>query len=241
MSTTPDALRLASAARALATAAGTDFATSSRASEAWKLIDEDESARASLPALVRAFRQRRAIIDANKRLSLIGRREELTGFAKSQLGNVATAAHRIAQLEAELAADRATAVPLPKADASETLIDLALAAHIRAAEPIPSRLMQSSERVRLALARVPPELSGIVPSVQAQVHGSLMSPARAVQFAVESEALGAAREVTQAAISEIAAHAEWTPAELVQHFGASWRLPGITDSLATRLAQSDEQ
>lgn len=231
---TLDAVRLARAAALLAQNAGIDPSASPRAADAFKLIDGE--AVSSLPGLVNVFRQRRAAIDADQTLSDLGKREQLRAFANSHLGNIATKARRVVELESEYAKDRASAVPLPKADASETLIDLALAQHIRSTEPIPTALMTMSERVRLAIARVPVELSGLTAETQARVHGSLMNPAKALQFATEAQAIGAAREVTQAAIDEIATHAEWPAAELVRHFGTHWRLPGVADSSAATLA-----
>lgn len=239
MSTKPDTIRLAHISALLARTAGLDPAISRRTAEAMALLDIEQVS--SLSSIASSFLKRREAIEANDKLSEIGKNEQIRAAADSHLGNIATRARRLIELEAEFSNDRATAVPIPKADAADVALDLALVAHVRAAEPIPSQLVEMSERVRIAVARTPIELSGITADVQAKVHGSLMSPAKAVQLASEAEAIGMARKVVQSAIDEISPHAEWQPPEMVQHFGAGrWRLPGVAESLAARLAVSAE-
>ena len=234
----PSAARLAHISGIIARLSGLDPSISPRVAAVTKLLDSETVS--SIPSIIESFEKRREAILANKNLSDIGKAEEIQGFANSILGNIATRAKQISDLEAEHANDRATAVPIPKADAAETLIDLALAQHLRATDPIPSALVQMSERVRLAAARVPIELTGLTPAAQAKAHGSLMSPAKAVQLSAEAEALDAARTVTQQAIAELAPQAKWPATELVRHFGDRWRLPGIHPDSAKRLAEGGD-
>ena len=95
-----------------------------------------------------------------------------------------------------------------------------------------------SERTRQALARIPLELSGLSAEAQARVTSSLIPNADAARFSDEAAAIAAARNVAQAAIDELQPVAKWTPRELVQHIGADsgYRLPGVVQSLADRLA-----
>ncbi len=235
MAAKPDTVRLAHISAIVARQSGLDPSASPRTADALALIDAEKVS--SVTSIVASFMTRRDAIEADDKLSNIGKQEQIRSAAASHLGNIATRAQRLVDLEAAFSNDRATAVPIPKADAADVALDLALVAHVRSAEPIPSRLVEMSERVRLALARTPVELSGITPEVQARVHGSLMSPAKAVQLHSEAEAINAARSVVQSSINELAPHAGWEPRELVQHFGAGkWSLPGTTDTLAEKLA-----
>lgn len=228
------ASRLAQVSARLASLSGISESDSPRTATALKLLDEESVT--SIPWLTRSFERKCEAIKADRNLSDIGKAEQARASANAILGNLATIAKRLTDLEAEYEADKASAVPLPKADVSDMLLDLALAQHIRATEPTPSALVQMSERVRLAAARIPPELSGLTPATQAKAHGSLMSPAKAAQLGSEAAALDSARKVAQRAIDEIATKADWPPQEMVRHFGTKWRLPGLLDSTVQRLA-----
>jgi len=238
MSNKPSAVRLAQASAILARLSGLDPSVSPRVAAVVKLLDSETAS--SIPSMARSFEQRRDSIRANAKLSDIGKAEEIQGFANSLLGNLATRAKQVTDLEAEHHADKLSAVPLPQASVNDTLIDIELAKHVRSLDLIPSRLVELPERLRLAIARTPSELSGLRPEIHTRIHGSLMSPAKAVQLSSEAQALGAAREVMQAAINELAPQAKWPATELVRHFGDRWRLPGVTDSTAQRLAAGDD-
>jgi hypothetical protein len=201
--------------------------------QALKILD-DESA-GSIPWIMRALDGKRQAVMNDQNLSDIGKQQQLRGIANGLLGNVATVAKRVVQMEREHREARAKAVPLPKADAADVLLDLALVQYVKEAKPIPSKLVAMSERVRLAVARTPVELSGITPEVQAQVHGSLMDPHLALQFAEEAQALNLAREVVQVSIKEVVPESEWQARELVESFGTDWQVPGIAASKAERM------
>jgi hypothetical protein len=214
--------------------------SSPRVREAMAWIDPERVS--SLHGLLSAYHAKADTINRDAMLSEEGKREQLRSAASTTLGNVAGLAKKIAEVEAKHHEERASAVPLPKADAAEVLLDLALVAHVKHAQPIPSALERMSPRIRLAVARTPPELAGIPPDVQARVHGSLIDPERAVQLGEEAQALGAARNSAQAALDELAPIAGWEPRALVQHFGAraGWKLPGVVQTLADRLESSAE-
>lgn len=181
----------------------------------------------SIPSMLTSYLGKIGSIRQDRELSDEGKKTRIQSAASSQLGNIATLAKSIAALEAQHRADRDSAVPLPKAEVADALIDLALVQQIRQANPIPSKLVNMSERARLALARMPLELSGLTPDVQAKVHGSLMSPEKAAQLQEEAQALNSARAVVQSAIEELAPDAKWSPRELVDNFGTAWKLPGV--------------
>lgn len=220
----------------MATVSGLTNTAAPRARKALDLLDDTRVS--SIPSMMAAFNQRAASIRADRELSDEGKSTRIRSAANSIFGNVASAAREIAELEQQHKAEMATAVVIPEADAAATLIDLALAAHIRAENPTPTALTMASERTRQALARIPVELSGITPEVQTRVIGSLIPSADAARFIDEAAAIAAARDVAQAAIDELQPVAKWTPRELVQYIGADsgYRLPGVVQSLADRLS-----
>lgn len=211
-------------------------ARSPRVAQALAWLDAEKIT--SAPGILAGFRQRADAIMADRDLSDSGKRDRVRAAADSTAGNIATLAKKLVALEQAHNIDVSTAVPIPKADAADVILDLALVAHVKSAEPIPSKLLNMSERIRLAVARTPPELTGIAPDLQARVHGSLMSPDKAVQIGDEAQAIGAARSVVQHAINELAPDVKWEAREWVQQFGAhsGFKLPGIVDSLARKLA-----
>lgn len=212
-----------------------------RVAEALKQIDPETVSSAT--SIVSAYLAKRNAINADRELSAEGKTARIKAAADSTLGNIAAVARKVAALDLEHRQDLARAVPLPPADPVSVHIDIALARLIAEQRPIPTKLQMMSERVRLAVARLPAELSGIAPEVHAKVHGSLMDPVTAARLGDEAAALSSARSVAQAAIDEIAPDAKWAPGDLVQHFGTDtgFRLPGIYDAAAAaRMAQESQ-
>lgn len=226
--------RLALASRALADSGELTTSTSMRVAQALAMLDQDRIT--SVPGLMKARDDRAGVVIGDRDLSDEGKRSRVKAIASSTLGNLASLAKKIVELEAEYQKDAATAVPLPEASPADVLIDLALASYVKQVNPIPTKLENMSERVRLAIARTPPELAGIEPAVQARVLGSLMSPDKAVQLGDEKQALQLARNVVQAAIHDLSADAQEAPREMVRMFGTDWKLPGVAESMAERLA-----
>lgn len=229
-----DTTRLARISANMLKANGIAPTASPRVAEVLRVLDAENAN--SVPYVLHLLGQTVEATNRDPELSAEGKRNRISAATSSRLGNIASLAKTVARLEAEHRRDADEAVPLPKADAADVLLDLALVAHVKAAEPIPTKLLTMSERVRLAVARTPAELSGLKPEVQAQVRGSLMDPHKAVQLGAEAEALGAARKIVQGAIDELAPDAGWNPQEMVQHFGTQWRLPGVVSTMAERLA-----
>ena len=223
-------------ANVMTNVSGLSRSTSKRVQQTLALIDGERVS--SITGMMAAFNQRAASIRADRELSDEGKSTRIRSAANSIFGNVASEARAIAELEQQHKAEMATAVVIPEADAAATLIDLALAAHIRAENPTPTALTMASERTRQALARIPVELSGITPEVQTRVIGSLISPADAARFSEEAEAINIARRIAQSAIDELQPIAKWTPTELVKYVGhdTGYRLPGVLQSLADKVA-----
>ncbi len=204
-----------------------------RVAETLRLLDAERVS--SVPGILGSLEASRAAARSDVNLSAVGQREKIAAAAGSALGNIATVAKRVTEMEREHAAELAASAPLPEPTPSDTLIDLELARQIKAESPIPSKLERSSERVRVALARLPNELSGITSDVQARVRASLRDPALAARLGDEAAALEAARRVVQGAIDEVQADAQVGASELVRLFGTAWKLPGVAGTLADRL------
>ena len=218
-----------------AMASGLAEATAPRATTALAWLDGERYGRA-IPNFVRGFAVKAEAIKADKLLSGEGQRQAIGQAAQAALSNIAGIARDLTQLEIELARDRANAAPLPKADAADAVVDVALAALLREQKPTASALMLAGERVRIAAARLPEELTGLTPETKAQIHGSLISPELAQRLSEETGALALARQGVQSAIDELAPQSGLTPRELVGVLGANFRLPGVPGTVATRIA-----
>lgn len=223
MSNQSKTLRLAMVSRI--TTQGIAKSSSRVVIDALQAIDPERVS--SIPGMLASYLGKIGSIRQDRELSDEGKKTRIQSAASSHLGNIAALAKSLATLEAQHRADRDSAVPLPKAEVADVLLDMALVQQIRQDNPIPSKLVNMSERARLAVARMPLELSGLTPDVQAKVHGSLMSPEKAAQLQEEAQALNSARAVVQSAIEELAPDAKWSPRELVDNFGTAWRLPGV--------------
>lgn len=232
---TSKTIRLSKISASLAAAEGLQRSTSPRVAEVLQMLDAERVS--GIPGVLGAHQQRVSTVNSDAELSPVGKRARVNAAADSTLGNLARLARRIVALEAEHRNATENAVQIPPADAAETLVDLALAQHLREARPIPTALLNASERVRLAAARLPIELSALKPEVHAAVRGSLIDPKLAVELGEESKALDFARQVTQSAIDELAPDAGWSPRQWVETFGGQgWRLPGVAPTMAERLA-----
>jgi len=207
--------------------------TSKIARSALELLDGERVS--SLPSIVSSFEVKRQAINADPELSAVGKRERTRAAASAGLSNVAVLAKQVVALEAEHQSNRNAAIARaapPVSDAPQTLVDLALAAMVRAENPVATKLVMASERVRQAVARLPRELSGITEEAHARIVGTFIDPADAAALAEEAKALPAVREAIQHGITELARDAQWEPRQLVQGFGRAWKLPGLTDALA---------
>lgn len=202
-------------------------------SECLRMLDPERFS--SIPGIANTFATKSTEINADMSLSAVGKSERIRAAASTALGNIATIARRVVELEKGREVMLEDALELKKPDASETLVDLAIAAHIRAEEPIPTKLRGMSTRIRTAVARLPAELSGLSPDVHSSVVGSLISPDLSVKFSEEADALSSTRAVVQAAIDQLVPVAQWEAPEMVKSFRTDWSLPGVYHTKVARL------
>lgn len=196
---------------------------------AWSVIDPERVS--SVIGIMKSYHDRIAQVNADKSLSPVGKAEKVAAITESTFGNVATLAKRVARLEEEHRQDdaRATAEAIPKADPSETLIDIELARIARAEGKIPTALEHANPRFRMALARVPAEISGITEQTRARLRGSLVDPQVASVLGERAEALGLARNAVQRAITELMKSVQIAgekPRKLAAMVGPGWGLQG---------------
>lgn len=228
------AQQIARASMALMRASG-NSSGSPLVAETLNVIDGERVS--SIPSILKALGGKRQAVLTDKELSDLGKSGRLKDLARSHLGNISSLAKKVVTLERQHREARAAAVPIPKADAADVLMDLALAQHVRSANLKPSELVSMGERARLAIARCPLELTGLTPEVHARVHGSLMDPRKAAQFAEEAQALDVARAVVQESIREVVPDAQWQAPELIEAFGADWEIPGMAQTEIARMAE----
>lgn len=202
----------------------------------------DEERASSAPGIMRLFLETADAARSDDKLSALGQREKVQSAARSRLGNVGAIAKEISKLEHEHEAAQKKAVQIPEADAAQMLLDLEIAKHVRGLDLVPTQMERLPERLRVALVRLPAELTGITVDTQARIAGSLVSPDVAVQLGEEAEALQYARRVVQLAINELGAHAGVLSArEALQTFGPGWEVPGVLASRVNALAADSAQ
>jgi multidrug efflux pump subunit AcrA (membrane-fusion protein) len=191
----------------------------------------------SVPGILKFHGTRVTSFRADRELSDEGKRKRIQTSAESALGNLAGVAKEVAKLRAEHGIDRALALKIPRAaDAPEMLLDLEYARMQREKPVAPTMLeINASERMRLALARLPTDITGLDAKAQTRLAASLVAPDRAAQFADEVEAIDGAAQAVQAAIDALAGEAQLEAREMVRLFGTEWRLPGVIDTMARRL------
>ena len=192
----------------------------------------------SAPGIVGLFERDAATIRSDRDLSDEGKTARLRNLAQSRLlGGLAATARDLTRLEREHAAKKADALrsAAPPADAATTLVDLALAAQVKAEPATAFTLERSSQRLREALARMPLELSGLSAEAHGRVLASLIPGDTAASLGEEAAALESARKVTQRSIDELQRDARADADALIRAFGTDWQLPGVIDSLAQRL------
>jgi len=183
-----------------------------------------------------------AAVRRDKELSDAGKANRIGALAKSRLENLAPLARKVIELETEYRAGETEALRLPEASPSETLIDLALAAHVREVDEGAVRIrLLADDRTKLALSRVPAALSGLNPDEQTKIRHSLLPATVAQRLDAESHAVSAARGTVQQAIDALTGHApDIAHRELVGLFGDGWKLRGAV-SQEERLARIRQQ
>lgn len=198
--------------------------------EAFQQIDDERVSSAT--GVLRRYWSVVEEVNADKELSDVGKKARIAVAAESALANLKKPAEIVTRLETSLRTRANTTVVLPKPDASDTLVDLALAAQVKAEGRIPALLMNSSERMRVAIARVPEELSGLKSADRARIRGSLVDPHLAQELGQTTAAVEAARNTVQRAIDEVAPSVDKSPSDKAAMVGPGWRISGFSEALA---------
>lgn len=214
-------------------------AISTRADRGLALIDRERVS--SVPGILGIYERDKGPIRADVKLSAIGQQERIQEIATSRLASIATVAKAVVELEQEYLAEERQQMALPEWSQQDPVeVDLALVALVasqkaRASTDSDARnfmvdlvLGKSTRRVRLAVARLPFELSGITEEEHTRIRHSLISAAHAARLDGESQIIGAARRITQSAIDYLTTEAQPSHSELVNLFGNSWKLAGTT-------------
>ena len=173
-------------------------------SEAFKLVDPESLT--SAVGIARRFNEAKDAANADKTLSDIGKRERISEAAMNALVNLRTKADTVRRLEAEYQQLAAEAVQIPEPSMADVMHDMEIARMARADSKTAPAIELSSERTRLALVRVPVEISGIKPETRERLRGSFISPEIALQLEQRTAAIGTARGGVQRAIQLVSGH-----------------------------------
>lgn len=192
---------------------------------AWAVARPD-AANSAIGVLALAERDRQAVQN-DLNLSAQGKASRIAAIAKSRLANLQPLARAVEALAAEYVAREAGALQLPEASLNDTMVDLALAQHVRAADEGITRLRMTDDRTRLAVSRLPAALSGLTPAAHSTIRHSMIAGSTARDLDAESQAIAIARSVVQGSLDTLVAFtSEVTHGELVALFGDSWRIGG---------------
>lgn len=203
--------------------------------EAFQQVDDERMSSAT--GVLKRFLAKVDEVEADKELSQVGKTARIKEAAASALSNLQKPASIVTRLENEARKRAEMAVVIPKPDMNDTLIDLALAAQVKAEGKAPSLLEHGSERMRIALARMPEELSGLKPADRARMRGSLIDPHLAQELGQTTAAIESARETVQRAIDIVAPRLDMRPSDKAAMVGTGWRIPGLSATVAALHAQ----
>lgn len=172
--------------------------------DAYRLIDPDSVS--SAVGILRRFNEIKEATSADPALSDVGKLQRLDEAANNALGNLRTKADGIRRLESEYQEMAQEAVKIPEPGMADVMHDMEIARMARADSKTATAIELASERTRLALVRVPVEISGIKPETRERLRGSFISPELALELEQRSTALHAAREGVQRAIRLVSGH-----------------------------------
>ena len=197
---------------------------------AWAIVDPERVS--SAPGIVDSYDALARQINADSHLSDAGKQERRREAARNRLHQLKQHADRVKELEALHGREVAALVEVKPAEPADAVIDIALAQAYKEQAPIPTILEGWSVRAREALARLPPELTGMDEALRERIALTL-APAQAAGEALQTgQAVRVAREVVQKAINELQSVAQVEVAVLVSWFGgAGFKLAGVIDTL----------
>lgn len=194
----------------------------------------------SAPSILRDLNDKVSAIRADVKLSELGKREAILQAGRAALNRLKAKTAKVDRLQEELVEGMQSAIQTPTASMNDTMIDLAMAAYLREqvtawkngefAGPtaIADRLQDMSERARLAVIRVPAELSGIDTHIQDVVRSTFMDPAIAKHMEDTSYAIGVARDVVQTTLQEMVTLAQIPANEVREAIGTGWDSSGVS-------------
>lgn len=196
----------------------------------------------SAPNILRDLAERVTAIRADAKLSDIGKRQAIQEASRSALNRLKTKTAKVDRLQDALIDGMETAIKVPTPSLNDTMIDLAMAAYLRdqvkswqgedfaGPDRIASRLQSLSERARLAVIRVPAELSGVDVHIQDTVRTTFVDPAVAKHLEDKSYAIDVARKVVQVVLDEIVTLSKLPQSEVQEVIGQGWDTSGVTFS-----------
>lgn len=205
--------------------------------EIFDLIDVDWVT--SAPNILRDLNDKVTAIRADVKLSELGKREAILQAGRTALNRLKTKTTKVDRLQEDLVEGMQSAIKTPTPSMNDTMIDLAMAAYLREqvttwkngefAGPtaIADRLQDMSERARLAVIRVPAELSGIDAHIQDVVRSTFVDPAIAKHLEDTSYAISVARDVVQATLKEMVSLADIPAGEVRETIGTGWDSSGV--------------
>ena len=205
--------------------------------EIYEVIDHEWVT--SAPNILRDLVERASAIRADAKLSEIGKREAMEQASRSAFNRIKTKTAKIDRLQEELISGMEEAIKAPSATLNDTMIDLAMAAYLRdqvkewksadfaGPERITAQLQDLSERARLAVIRVPAELSGIDAHIQNSVRATFVDPALAKHLEDKSYAIEVARDVVQVVLDEMVTLSKLPQAEVRAAVGSGWNVSGV--------------
>lgn len=188
--------------------------------EAYRLIDPE--AASSAVGILRRLHETKEATQADPMLSDAGKLQKTAEAAAVALANLRTKADTVRRLESEYQQLAADAVQIPEASAADAMHDMEIARMARADSKTAPAIELASERTRLALVRVPVEISGIKPETRERLRGSFISPEMALELEQRATALHAAREGVQRAIRLASGHSDLSLAQKRALVGAGF-------------------
>ena len=187
---------------------------------AYQVIDPERIT--SAVGIMRSFEQKRQAAAADVTLSDEGKRQRTADAASNALANLRGMADKVRSLEAEYQELAANAVQIPEASAADAMHDMEIARMARSDAKTPTALELTSQRTRLALVRVPVEISGIKPETLERLRGSFVSPETALELEQRTAAIRAAREGVQRAIKLVSGLSDFGIAQKRAMVGAGF-------------------
>ncbi|MDP3835032.1 MAG: hypothetical protein Q8Q82_13805 [Hydrogenophaga sp.] len=204
---------------------------------AFDLIDPEWVS--SAPSILRDLHNKIQSIKADKMLSEIGKQENIQAVTRSAMNRLKSKGDSVKRQEQQLRELAESAVNIPTPGQNDTLIDIAMAGLLRqqmgdlkADGKATTLRMQSdldslSDRAKLAVLRLPVELSGINVEMQEHVRSSFVPPATARVMQETFQAIDTARQGVQAVLEEMISLSSFPNHEAAEIMGDTWNARAV--------------